>query len=147
MLKHYNRLLVIGHELVDAALLQALVDSQDGSFTIEYATNLADGLARLRRGGLAIVLLDLALPDSPGLTGFQQVFRAAPEVPIVVLSAVGDEETARKAVQLGAQDYFLKGRIAACRAARASIDPRPQGDRRGALQRKRARCRHARFHW
>jgi len=127
MLKHYDRLLVIGHQLVDAALLQALVDSEDGSFTIEYATNLADGLARLRRGGLAIVLLDLALPDSPGLTGFQQVFRAAPAVPIVVLSTVDDEGTARRAVQLGAQDYFLKGHVdghALPRALRSILDHR-----------------------
>jgi diguanylate cyclase (GGDEF)-like protein/PAS domain S-box-containing protein len=127
MLKHYYRLLVIGHHFVDAALLQALVDSQDGSFTIEYATNLDDGLARLRCGGFAIVLLDLALPDSPGLTGFQQVFRAAPEVPVVVLSAEDDEETARRAVQLGAQDYFLKGHLdghAWPRALRSILDHR-----------------------
>jgi diguanylate cyclase (GGDEF)-like protein/PAS domain S-box-containing protein len=111
-LKQDYRLLLIGHDLVDAALLhQALAQSEDGSFAIEWVTNLPDGLTRLRWGGVAIILLDLALPDRPGLTCFEQVFLAAPEVPIVVLSAVDDEETARKAVQLGAQLYFLKGAI------------------------------------
>jgi DNA-binding NarL/FixJ family response regulator len=122
---HY-RLLLIGRDLADAAVVhQALADSQDGPFTLEFLSHLADGLDRLSRGGVAIVLLDLALPDCPGLMSFRQVQRAAPDVPIVVLSAADDERTARQAVELGAQDYLLKGHVdghAFPRALRSIVD-------------------------
>ena len=71
----------------------------------------ADGLERLRRTGVAAVLLDLATPDSPGIASFEQVLRAAPDIPILVLSSLDDEDMGSQAVQLGAQDYLLRGHI------------------------------------
>jgi diguanylate cyclase (GGDEF)-like protein/PAS domain S-box-containing protein len=94
----------------------ALMRSSDPSFHVDWHRRCADGLERLARDGqpgsrqsdaVAAVLLDLFLPDSRGIETFERVFQVAPHVPILVLSAVDDEEVAKLAVQHGAQDYLL----------------------------------------
>jgi diguanylate cyclase (GGDEF)-like protein/PAS domain S-box-containing protein len=57
---------------------------------------------------ITAVLVDLFLADSHGVVTFDRLFRVAPQIPIVVLSGSQDEETAKLAVQRGAQDYLLK---------------------------------------
>jgi len=57
------------------------------------------------------VLVDLYLPDCRGIETFDQLFAAAPQIPILVLSAAKDEEVAKLAVQRGAQDYLLKNHL------------------------------------
>ena len=84
------RVLLIGHDPADArAVREALADAQDDSFTVECATRLSDGLERLSRNGIAAVLLDLCLPDSQGIASFEQVWRAAPHIPILVIGFAG----------------------------------------------------------
>ena len=51
------------------------------------------------------------LPDSRGADTFTAVHAAAPDVPIIVLSESDDEELALETVQLGAQEYLVKGRV------------------------------------
>ena len=57
------------------------------------------------------MLLDLSLPDAARLEALMQLRAAAPDVPIVILSGLQDELLAVKAVQEGAQDYLVKGRV------------------------------------
>jgi PAS domain S-box-containing protein len=64
-----------------------------------------------RADAVGSVLVDLFLPDSQGIETFDQIFRVAPQIPILVLSAVQDEDIAKLAVQHGAQDYLLKTRL------------------------------------
>ena len=61
--------------------------------------------------GTGCVLLDLSLPDAARLEALMQLRAAAPDVPIVILSGLQDELLAVKAVQEGAQDYLVKGRV------------------------------------
>ncbi len=104
-----TRVLLVEDDRTDAVLiLKALADPKDGSFEVEWVTCLADALERLARGGIDVVLLDLTLPDGEGIEAFDRVFRAAPEALILVLSAVDDEETGRRAVLRGAHDYLAK---------------------------------------
>lgn len=103
------RVLLIGHDPADArAVREALADAQDGSFTVECATRLSEGLERLSRSGIAAVLLDLCLPDSQGIATFEQVWRAASHVPILVIGSPDDQDIARQCVKRGAQDYLQK---------------------------------------
>jgi diguanylate cyclase (GGDEF)-like protein/PAS domain S-box-containing protein len=57
------------------------------------------------------VLLDWGLPDAQGLTGVEQVLTLAPATPVVVLTGLDDDEAARRAIHLGAQDYLTKNRL------------------------------------
>lgn len=81
------------------------------SFEIECLDSLLNGLKRLERGGIDLVLLDLLLPDSHGLETFTSVYSRAPGVPIIVLSCLNDEVLAVEAVRKGAQDYLVKGQF------------------------------------
>jgi CheY-like chemotaxis protein len=87
------------------------------------------------------ILLDLHLPDAEGLVGLDRIRAVAPDVPVVVLSAHEDNETAVTAIRRGAQDYLVKGDVPAegiARAIRFAIERtrrhRPAGvPSRGAL--------------
>ena len=70
---------------------------------------LSAALEYLDRHSVDVVLLDLSLPDSQGLETLTRMQRANPELPIVILSGLADEQVALSAVQLGAQDYIVKG--------------------------------------
>ena len=68
------------------------------------AARLRKGTARKR---IAAVLVNLFLPDCDGIQTFDTLFLASPETPILVLSSLTREDSARLAVQRGAQDYLL----------------------------------------
>jgi len=105
-------LLLVEDDLADAKLIQdALSGTGDHSFRVEWVTRLSDALNRLDKGGVEVVLLDLTLPDVQGIEAFDQVYLAAPNALILVLSAASDEETARQVVQRGAHDYLNKGNV------------------------------------
>jgi diguanylate cyclase (GGDEF)-like protein/PAS domain S-box-containing protein len=99
------------------AIREALTDSGHGAFQVEWVRHCIEGLERLvksgrqekhRPDGIAAVLANLFLADSHGIGTFDRLFCAAPQIPILVLSATQDEEIAKLAVQHGAQDYLLK---------------------------------------
>jgi DNA-binding response OmpR family regulator len=75
------------------------------------ASTLEQGLALVKRGGFDVVLLDLGLPDSQGVSTLRAVRDRDPDIPVVVLSGLEDEEAALQALRDGAQDYLVKGRI------------------------------------
>ena len=83
-------MLLIGEDPADAfAVQRALADERDGVFALECMTLLSEGLERLSREGVAAILLDLNLPDSHGLASFEQVWRVAPHVPILIITSTG----------------------------------------------------------
>ncbi|MBA3996032.1 MAG: two-component system response regulator [Candidatus Accumulibacter sp.] len=99
-----NRILIITGNTDDARRLQdVLATARDGPFAVERVARLSDGLARLRTGGIDAILADPALPDSQGIATFDRLFAAAPQTPILTLSATDDDALAAEAVQRGAQ--------------------------------------------
>ena len=76
-------------------------------FEVTVAPTAARGLERLARGGFAAVLLDVMLPD---LDGFEVVrrIRAASAVPVLMLTARGEETDRIVGLELGADDYLPK---------------------------------------
>jgi diguanylate cyclase (GGDEF)-like protein/PAS domain S-box-containing protein len=93
------------------ALIEALADPRAGPCTVEWVKLLAEGLQRLKSGGISVVLLDLYLPDSQGIETFNKLLRAAPRIPILILTSLADEGAAEQACQRGAKDYLLKGHL------------------------------------
>ena len=105
-----NRVLIITNDASDAAVLRVvLANAHDGPFAIEWVTLLAEGIERLRAGGIDVVMADLSLPDSQGIATFDQLFALVPQTPIMTLSAADDEALAIEAVQRGSQGYLSKG--------------------------------------
>ena len=102
-------LLLVEDSASDARLLEAYLDEgMLGVGSVECEDTLEGALARLGRGNVDAVILDLGLPDSSGLDTIRQVVTSNPEVPVIVVSGLSDERMAEEAVALGAQDYVLK---------------------------------------
>jgi len=79
-----------------------------GGIDLEWAGELGQALARLTQGGIDAILLDLELPDSQGMVTFERTYAFAPDVPIIVLTDIADEEVAVSTVQGGAQEFLVK---------------------------------------
>lgn len=101
-----------------------------GAFTFELAhvSRLSEAKAWLASRRAHVVLLDLSLPDTSGLDSIIQADGFAPEVPILVLTGLHDENLAVEALKAGAQDYLIKGETDGAGMTRAI---------RYALERKR----------
>jgi len=105
-----NRILILTNNSIDASIIEdVLATARDGPFETERLTQLSSALARLRAGGINAILADLSLSDSNGLATFDQLFAAAPHIPILTLSAKEEEAEAIEAVQRGSQGYLSKG--------------------------------------
>ena len=80
-------------------------------FELTHCNMLSSALTLLSKGSFGIILLDLSLPDSKGLDTVVRTHAAVPNVPIVVMSGLGDEELAVRALHEGAQDYLVKDQV------------------------------------
>ena len=84
------QVLLIEDNAGDADLVKdMLADTGEVAFRIHWADALLPGLDRLARGDIDLVLLDVSLPDSQGLDGFNAIRIHAPNVPIVLLTGSG----------------------------------------------------------
>jgi diguanylate cyclase (GGDEF)-like protein/PAS domain S-box-containing protein len=113
-----NILLIQANGTEAAAVLNALSKSHNGH--IEWVDTCTLGLRRLailgrqdqpQASGISAILVDLQLPDAAGIEAFDLLHAANPQIPILILSSAEDEEIAKLAIQRGAQDYLLKGRL------------------------------------
>jgi len=85
-----------------------LRSATDEPLRIEWAIDLSSGTKRLSKGGVGVVVLDLALSHSHCVGTFDRLCWAVRHVPVLVLSDAGGEETAREVAQRGARDYVIK---------------------------------------
>ncbi|MFN3712774.1 MAG: EAL domain-containing protein [Alcanivoracaceae bacterium] len=104
--------LLVEREPGVAGLIQTgLAEAQGDPFRVERVTRLTEALQRLGKGGIDIIILDLTLGHGRGLKALDQILKAAPNALTFVLAKAADEELARKAIQHGAHDYFLKDHV------------------------------------
>lgn len=105
------RILLIEDNANDALAIKIMLESADFPFKLEKAETLKSGLDILSEKQIDVILLDLGLPDSKGLDTFVNLFDEYPDVPIVMYTGLEDEDIAVKALQKGAQDYLVKGKV------------------------------------
>lgn len=103
-------ILLVEDNLGDADLLQEFLETESAEqLQIHHHQRLGPALQDLKQRQFDLVLLDLSLPDSFGLETFTRLRAQCPHIPVVILSGLGDEAIALEAVQMGAQDYLVKG--------------------------------------
>jgi two-component system, sensor histidine kinase and response regulator len=107
------RVLMIEDNDADARLIRELLNDIQAPVSLMLADTLAKGFETINTPGnpIDIVLLDLTLPDSSGYDTFAKLREKVPQVPIVLLSGLNDEELAMQTVRAGAQDYLVKGTL------------------------------------
>lgn len=106
------KVLLIEDNQGDAVLIREMLkEVKSTEFKVKHAHILSEGMEYLLKEDFDIILLDLALPDSTGIKTFTITNEHAPELPIIILTGLSDEEFAIKAVGEGAQDYLVKGEV------------------------------------
>lgn len=114
------KVLVIEHNPGEARRILELLDEAGyADWWLPTVERLDAGLAWLERAVADAVILDLTLPGAHGAAALSAITRAHPDLPIVVLAASGDEETADQALQEGAQDYLVRGQFDGARLGQA----------------------------
>lgn len=99
------------HRIVREGLKQILADAPDVRVVAEAQTGpevLAQVAQLLGSAGLDLVLLDIALPDIDGLDVLQQLKRAHPKLPVLMLSTYPEKQYAVRCIKLGASGYLNK---------------------------------------
>src|SRR4030067_418507 len=105
-------IVLIEDSVDDAELIKRKLEkSANTRSQVIVAQKLEDGLKQIEKSEPDLILSDLGLPDSHGLDTVTKILLAVPHIPLVVLSGFDDEGIAIKAVQSGAQDYLVKGRL------------------------------------
>ncbi len=77
-------------------------------FVTREAATAAEGLERLAKEPIDLLLLDLMLPDRPGLEVLAEVKARHPEIPVIVVTAYSSVESAISAMREGAFHYLPK---------------------------------------
>jgi CheY-like chemotaxis protein len=86
-------------------------DLRAGRFTMEFARSAAEALARIvavELGSLILILSDINMPGMSGLELLPKAKAARPDVPVIMITAYGDAETKRKALEYGAEALLTK---------------------------------------
>ena len=86
-------------------------DIRAGRFTMEFAPSGERALQRITDSAGASIILILSDINMPGMTGLELLPKAKaarPDVPVIMITAYGDVETKRKALEGGAEALFTK---------------------------------------
>jgi DNA-binding response OmpR family regulator len=93
----------------DAAIRQGIGDAlQYAGYQVLMASTGPDGLTQGLRATIDLLLLDLILPGMSGFDVLRAVREARPTLPIIILSARGEEGDRVQGLRLGADDYVVK---------------------------------------
>ena len=99
-------ILLVDDEPVVLRALRVALEAQD--YTVSAVLTGEDALARISNGAFDLVLLDLGLPGVDGFEVIRRVRVLYPALPIIVLSAQGEDAVKVEALDLGADDYVSK---------------------------------------
>ena len=86
-------------------------DVRSGRFIMEFAASAPEALERAKAisdPSLILILSDINMPGMSGLEMLPKVKAARPNVPVIMITAYGDEATRRKAAELGAAGLLTK---------------------------------------
>jgi len=109
-----NLLILVVDDESDVELLfrqQFRHDLRAGRFTMEFAQSAPMALQRIIDAGdrsLILILSDINMPGMSGLELLPKAKAMRPDVPIIMITAYGDAETKRKALENGAEALLTK---------------------------------------
>lgn len=103
-----NRVLIVEDE---EFLMQVLKDNLElEGYTTDAAINGDEAIERIRSHRPNLILLDILMPQKDGFYVLEEI-KKNPEwklIPVVVLSNLGDDTAIKRALEMGADDYFVK---------------------------------------
>ena len=100
-----KRILVVDDDAMNLRRAERLLKDQ---YDIVLATSGQEALEKLRQGNIDLILLDIAMPEMDGLETFKHMKESSINIPVIFLTASGDEDDVRNAINLGAVNYLRK---------------------------------------
>ena len=111
MMEETYKILLVEDNPADCKWIDIQLQKAFGDALIfETCGYLSKALELLEKNTYSIVILDLTIPDSTGLEGLKKILELDYNCPIIILTGLDDESLGVEAVQLGAQDYLIKGK-------------------------------------
>ena len=105
-------ILLIEDNETDAILVQSdLQQAMGDQISVVHTDRLDSALRLIQQQSFDLILSDLTLPDSDGISTINKLRESAASIPIAVLSFRDDEKLAIKTIKAGAQDYLVKGSL------------------------------------
>jgi two-component system response regulator HydG len=101
-----GRILVVDDEVNARTALAELL--RDEGYVVESAGDAFKALGKLSDFAPDLVLTDLKMPGMDGLALLDKLRADDPDLPVIVMTAFGDVETAVRAMRAGARDYLAK---------------------------------------
>jgi DNA-binding response OmpR family regulator len=93
----------------DSAIRRGLVDAlRYGGYQVHEAVDGREGLDMALPGGFDLILLDILMPRMDGLQVLEHLRRAHPSLPVIFLTARGQENDRVRGLKCGADDYVVK---------------------------------------
>ena len=89
--------------------LRQMLHSFAGLEVVREAVDATEALAAAQRGAAELIVIDLTMPGATGTSLIEQIRKACPGLPILVLSMHDEPGTVRRALQAGASGYITKG--------------------------------------
>ena len=86
-------------------------DLRAGRFVMEFAQSASSALERIADAAdvtLILILSDVNMPGMSGLELLPKARRIRPDVPVIMITAYGDEDTTRRALECGAEALLTK---------------------------------------
>ncbi len=106
------KVLYVEDDMDHVILIRELIEEiKNVHYKLTHVQQLNEALVELDNDHHDIILLDLSLPDAQGVDTIIKVCEQAPDIPVVVISGTDDETMAVKALQKGAEEYLVKGKV------------------------------------
>jgi two-component system, NtrC family, sensor kinase len=102
------RLLYADHDPDDTARTLRAFEEHDRRARVERVTLAREALGRLKAAHYDVLLLDNRMPDLSGIEVLKELQAEGIRIPVVMVTAEGDEDTAVQAFKLGVADYLIK---------------------------------------
>jgi signal transduction histidine kinase len=103
--------LLVEDDQDDYIIMSRLLKEALPALRIEWCQTLNSGIEALNKHKFDIIILDLTLPDSNGWETYSTMHTHAPDVAVILMTGVEDNDLAVRAVHEGAQDYLVKGSV------------------------------------
>lgn len=112
-LPHQIRVLIVDDDAVDRMALQRVLKKSKLNVQVEEAVDAESALTTIDQSDFDCFLIDYNLPGDDGLALTRNVRGQGIQVPLIVLTGQGDEQTAVELMKAGASDYLPKSKLSA----------------------------------
>ncbi|MBC8153137.1 MAG: PAS domain S-box protein [Bacteroidetes bacterium] len=106
------RVLLVEDDEDDYVLTRTLVSSRENNnIRLDWVDNYSDAVVAIQQNNYDVYLVDYRLGENTGIDLIQEAFRLGHRAPMILLTGQDDLTIDQSAMELGAADYLVKGRI------------------------------------